>query len=242
MAIVAACGTDRAPKAQAPPPTTPSSTSTTASTTSTTSTTPATPQTTSTTTTVPGPPLMRLGARGDEVRVVEARLAALGYWPGAVDGVFDDDMLHATVALQKTAGIEADGVVGPITQRVLDEGVRPSPRSGSGHVVEIDLQHQILLVVDDGAVQAVFDTSTGRAGLPTPKGTWTITRQIDGLRRSPLGLLYRPKYFHSGVAIHGFTTVPPYPASHSCVRVTYHAMDQIWTARLAPLGTPVWVY
>jgi hypothetical protein len=186
--------------------------------------------------------MLRIGAHGAEVRNVEARLAALGYWPGAVDGVFDDDTFHATVALQKTAGIEADGIVGPVTSAALDRGVRPTARSRRGHVVEIDLLHQVLLVVDDGKVEAVFDTSTGRASLPTPQGTWTITRQIDGLRRSRLGLLYRPKYFHLGVAIHGFTSVPAYPASHSCVRVTYHAMDHIWGAGLAPLGTPVWVY
>lgn len=69
----------------------------------------------------------------------------------------------------------------------------------------------------------------------------TITREIDGLRRRSLGLLCRPKYFHEGVAIHGYTNVPPCPASHGCVRVTYPAMDHIWAAGLMPVGTPVWV-
>jgi lipoprotein-anchoring transpeptidase ErfK/SrfK len=55
-------------------------------------------------------------------------------------------------------------------------------------------------------------------------------------------LLYRPKYFHGGVAVHGYTSVPATPASHGCVRVTYAAMDHLWAADLLPIGTPVQVY
>ena len=44
------------------------------------------------------------------------------------------------------------------------------------------------------------------------------------------------------MTIHGYTSVPAYPASHGCVRVTYPAMDFIWDKGLTPIGTPVWVY
>lgn len=146
------------------------------------------------------------------------------------------------VALQKAAGIGRDGVVGPTTRQALDQGIRPTPQSSAGRVVEIDLDRQLLLAVRDGQVEAVLDTSTGTVPGSTPAGRWTVTREIDGLRRSPLGLLYRPKYFYEGVAVHGYTSVPPYPASHGCVRVTYPAMDHLWQAGLMPVGTPVWVY
>jgi lipoprotein-anchoring transpeptidase ErfK/SrfK len=36
--------------------------------------------------------------------------------------------------------------------------------------------------------------------------------------------------------------VPPYAASHGCVRVTLAAIDWIWAEDVAPIGTPVWVY
>jgi hypothetical protein len=94
-------------------------------------------------------------------------------------------------------------------------------------------------VVDDGGVVAIFDTSTGSRPGTTRPGQWTISREIDGLRRGSLGLLYRPKYFHEGVAINGYTSVPAHPASHGRVRVTYPAMDHIWGAGLMPLDTPV---
>jgi lipoprotein-anchoring transpeptidase ErfK/SrfK len=36
--------------------------------------------------------------------------------------------------------------------------------------------------------------------------------------------------------------VPPYPASHGCVRLSNAAMDFFWNQYLAPIGSPVWVY
>jgi lipoprotein-anchoring transpeptidase ErfK/SrfK len=139
-------------------------------------------------------------------------------------------------------GLERTGVVGAATRNALTTATRAVATSTTGRVIEIDLRRQVLLAVRDGRVEWVFDTSTGRIACRTPRGHWLVQHEIDGSHRSRLGLLYRPKYFHGGVAIHGFTTVPPYPASHGCVRVTYPAMDELWSAQLAPVGTPVWVY
>jgi peptidoglycan hydrolase-like protein with peptidoglycan-binding domain len=260
--LVVACGDDTetttSPTTEASPaptsttPTTPTTTTTTtASTTTTTAPPPTTtvPPTTTTASTVPttappttASPWLRQGASGDEVLVLQHRLVELGYWLGTPDGSFGSNTHHAVVALQKVAGIARDGVVGPATLAAAEQGVRPSAQSASGLVVEIDLARQVLSAVRDGRVESVFDTSTGRVSGTTPRGHWTITRQIDGLRHAELGLLYRPKYFHGGVAIHGYTSVPTHPASHGCVRVTYPAMDAIWSLGLAPVGTPVWVY
>ena len=42
--------------------------------------------------------------------------------------------------------------------------------------------------------------------------------------------MYRPRYFNGGIAVHGYGSVPPYPASHGCVRVSLAAMDWIWSS------------
>ncbi|MDP8987655.1 MAG: L,D-transpeptidase family protein, partial [Actinomycetota bacterium] len=43
---------------------------------------------------------------------------------------------------------------------------------------------------------------------------------------SRLGKLYNPVYFTgSGIAIHGSTSVPTYPASHGCVRIPMHIAE-----------------
>ncbi len=188
------------------------------------------------------PAVLKKGASGPEVAALQNQLIGLGYWLGEPDGVFDEDTRHAVIAFQKLAGIARDGAVGPATQAALDSAARPTARSTAGHVIEVDLAHQVLLIVDDGTVTEVVDVSTGRRAGTTPTGTFTVDRQIDGLRRAPLGKLYRPKYFHRGVAVHGYTSVPTRPASHGCVRVTYTAMDHLWGPGVMTLGTPVVVY
>ncbi len=185
---------------------------------------------------------LKKGARGPEVAALQNQLIGLGYWLGEPDGVFDDDTRHAVIAFQKLAGLPRDGAVGSATQAALDAAARPSARTAAGHVIEVDLAHQVLLIVDDGTVTEVVDVSTGRRAGTTPTGSFTVDRQIDGLRRAPLGKLYRPKYFYGGVAVHGYTSVPTKPASHGCVRVTYTAMDHLWGPGVMPMGTPVVVY
>lgn len=185
---------------------------------------------------------LKKGATGPEVVALQNQLIGLGYWLGEPDGVFDEDTRHAVIAFQKLAGLARDGAVGTATQAALDTAARPTAHTTAGHVIEVDLAHQVLLIVDNGTVTEVVDVSTGRRAGTTPTGDFAVNRQIDGLRRAPLGRLYRPKYFYGGVAVHGFTSVPTKPASHGCVRVTYTAMDHLWGPGVMPLGTPVVVY
>jgi len=57
-----------------------------------------------------------------------------------------------------------------------------------------------------------------------------------------LGDMWRPKFFTGGIALHGSASVPAFPASHGCVRVSNGAMNWIWDTWGAPSGTPVVVY
>jgi lipoprotein-anchoring transpeptidase ErfK/SrfK len=77
----------------------------------------------------------------------------------------------------------------------------------------------------------------------TPAGHWEIFRHVDGWDPGPLGRLYLPAYFHEdGIAVHGYPNVPPYPASHGCVRVSLTAIEWLWNNDRLPNGAPVWVY
>jgi N-acetylmuramoyl-L-alanine amidase len=203
----------------------------------------------------PSPPAdgsLRRGASGPEVEALQRRLQDLGYWIGTVDGHYGGQTQQAVYALQKASGVGRDGVVGAGTRAALDRAVRPQARSHSGHVVEIDLNRQLLMLVDGGRVDQVLNTSTGSNGhylqdgvrqhAVTPRGNYKIFRQVDGWDPGPLGALYKPKYFNGGIAIHGFGSVPPYPASHGCARVSLEAISWMWRAGKLPTGTPVWVY
>jgi peptidoglycan hydrolase-like protein with peptidoglycan-binding domain len=230
--------------------TTTTSTSSTLAPTTTTTTTPPT------TTTVPpaaADGTLEAGEHGDEVRLLQARLADLGFWLGSPDGGYGQLTRQAVMAFQKANGLSRDGVAGPATLAALETATRTAPADPSGTHVEIDLARQILLVVQDGQTRWVLNTSTGNgeayaapgggtAVATTPTGSFTVQREIDGLRHAPLGTLYRPKYFSGGFAIHGAGSIPAHPASHGCARVTNAAMDLLWSSGVTVIGTPVVVY
>jgi Putative peptidoglycan binding domain/L,D-transpeptidase catalytic domain len=197
---------------------------------------------------------LRLGASGDDVRDLQRRLRALGYWLGAGDGTYGVLTQQAVLAFQGVEGLQRDGVAGPQTYRALATAERPEPRSGTGDLIEIDEAHGVLLIVRGGRVKWAIHASSGSNDgyvspsgetkvAETPNGRWTLSWAFDGWHKSPLGRLWRPRYFHpDGIAIHGFASVPPYPASHGCVRVSIEAMNYMWDNNLAPLGSTVWVY
>jgi peptidoglycan hydrolase-like protein with peptidoglycan-binding domain len=191
------------------------------------------------------------GDSGAYVLSVQKRLASLGYWLGGPDGTYGYLTTQSVMALQKAAGLGRDGVLGPATRRALEAGVRPQSRTG-GTGVEIDLQRQLLLVVRGGSVTTILNTSTGNGAMfesygqqvraVTPAGSYSVFRTVNGNDEGPLGDLWRPRYFNGGIAVHGAASVPGYPASHGCARVSNPAMDMIWARNLMPVGSRVTVY
>jgi lipoprotein-anchoring transpeptidase ErfK/SrfK len=194
------------------------------------------------------------GAAGGEVTALQRRLQDLGYFLAEADGKYGSATQQAVWALQKAAGLSRDGVVGPRTLEAADRGVVPQPRSGSGHVLEIDLDRQLVLAVDDGVVTRVLNASSGNGETyeaqgrtyraHTPRGDFAVYRETDGMHESTLelGSMWRPKYFTGAFAVHGSGSVPPWPASHGCVRVSNAAMSWLWDDWGMPRGTRVLVY
>lgn len=238
------------------PATSSSTSSTTTSTAPTTTTTPPTtsPPTTTPPTTVPPTPRLEPGDEGAAVRQLQQQLDDLRFWVGPIDGIYGWLTKQAVFAFQSANGLSLTGEVDGPTRDALDDPQVPGPRSGQGQVMEIDKARQLIYVVDDGRLEWVFHTSTGTekpyqhpdgytATADTPPGRHEVFYQVDGVDPGSLGPLHRPIYFHEdGIAVHGYDHVPPYPASHGCVRVTKAAMDYIWANGLMPMGSTVLVY
>lgn len=198
---------------------------------------------------------------GPDTQVVQLRLEQLGFWTGGSDGKYGFATTQAVMAFQKYLGLKATGKVDPNTAaylKALPERARGSANVGT--LVEVDKTKQLLFIVVDGKTVWTMNTSTG-SGIPyeavnkkdptkiekgdaiTPNGMWRVNRERpDGWWEGDLGQIYRPKYFKGGVAIHGMTSVPNYPASHGCVRLSTMAMDFVWDSGLVPMGTTVWVH
>lgn len=59
--------------------------------------------------------LSKTGSTGEEVRRIQKKLKELGYYTGAVDGIFGAKTQSAVKAFQKNCGITVDGIAGPTT-------------------------------------------------------------------------------------------------------------------------------
>ncbi len=192
------------------------------------------------------------GDAGSEVEYVQRRLTDLGYWLGPVDGQYGLLTSQAVMAFEKVNGLPRDGVLDDRVRELLETAERPRAHTTLSYVFEVDKTRQVVFIARYGRVEWILNTSTGtedyythegqRKLATTPVGTFRVSRQVDGLREAPLGTLWRPKYFNGGIALHGSTSVPGYPASHGCVRLTYAAMDWIWAEDLMPIGTTVVVH
>ncbi|MET0909475.1 MAG: L,D-transpeptidase family protein, partial [Ilumatobacteraceae bacterium] len=208
------------------------------------------------------PPLVAVGSNGGgETSRVQMRLFELGFWLQGADGDYGLTTTQAVMAFQKYMGFEASGKVDQRTADALTSmTLRPYARANSGTLVEIDKSKQLLFFVVDGRTDWVLNTSTGNGETYTEEDKNTPGELITGVSLTPSGLhkvnrerpegwwegdlgeIYRPKYFVGGVAVHGSNSIPNYPASHGCVRVSVPAMDWIWDSGILPMATPVWVH
>ncbi len=60
------------------------------------------------------------GSRGDEVREIQTRLAALGYYGGTIDGIYGTGTKKAVQKFQQDRGLTADGIAGKQTLNALN--------------------------------------------------------------------------------------------------------------------------
>lgn len=187
-------------------------------------------------------PNLAAGATGAGVLELESSLAALHYLVPQHSTTFSPELTDAVYAFQKVNHLDRTGIADAATWQALGDPAIPAPRYRTpGLHVEVDKERQVLFVVRDGQITQISPVST--AGLPgkfTPVGRFAVYRKVDGFDPSPLGTLYKPSYFVGGYAIHGNPSVPPYPASHGCVRVP------MWIAPILydelAIGTAVDVY
>lgn len=188
-----------------------------------------------------------------EIKQAEQWLKDLGYWTGPVDGVWDGSTRHALVAFQKLQGARATGRLTRAEYNALSVATPHTPREVSGGLhIEVDIGRQVLFLVDaDGKVGNIVPISSGTGkrfkepGYPealavTPCARLEVYQKVAGWRKSPLGEMHNPLYIVGGIAIHGSMDVPPYPASHGCIRVPMYVSQIL--PKMVPVGTPVHVY
>ena len=180
-------------------------------------------------------PNLRIGSRGPSVYGLEQRLHELHYALGTVDGYYGFDTSDAVVAFQKQHGLPRTGTTNARFWRELEVAHVPVPRYPGPHV-EVSKERQVLFLVRKGQVALVVPVSTGATG-NTPVGLWHVYSKVPGFNAKEM---YYSSFFIGGFAIHGYHSVPPYPASHGCVRIPLWVAPRVYS--LIDYGTAVYVY
>ena len=181
-------------------------------------------------------PYLAEGAHGPSVRILERRLAQLRYLLRGVDSFYSYDTADAVRAFQKINGLARTGRVTPAVWRRLQSAQVPRPRYRYGHHIEVDKSKQVLFEVDHGRVVRVVHVSTGATG-NTPVGLWHIYSKVPGTLSDGM---FDSNFFLRGFAIHGYPSVPTYPASHGCVRTPNWAAPILFASSY--YGESIYIY
>jgi lipoprotein-anchoring transpeptidase ErfK/SrfK len=184
---------------------------------------------------------LSIGSTGPDVAGLRNRLAELHVHVPAPSATFGSELYDGVVAFQKARGLERTGSADEATWRALSQDVVPAPRyRGQGMHIEVSKSRQILMVVRNGQTVWYLPVSSGAGGI-TPVGNYRILwKALATTTWLGPAILYRTMTFHTHYAIHGFPSVPTYPASHGCVRVPIWLAD--WLYQQSPVGERVYVY
>ncbi len=186
--------------------------------------------------------VIKVGSRGPDVAGLIRRLRALNFHTPPVSERFDASLTDSVIAFQKVAGLSRTGVMGQSDWLALAKAnpVRAT-RKGPPNRIEVDITRQILIKVRGGKVIGVLPVSTGSRG-NTPVGVHNIRWKAPSTTTwlGP-GILYRTlTFWEKSFAIHGWKSVPAYPASAGCVRIPIWAAD--WLYDRSPVGETVIVH
>lgn len=185
-------------------------------------------------------PVMELGARGWQVRELQARLAQLGLFDRSPTGYYGPVTTAAVRAFQGQRGLPRTGTVQPATWSALRARThRPSRtqlhpptakpigtvdrRCMKGRVICISKRTQTLAWIVDGRITSAMDVRFGSQYTPTREGTFHITfksrRHVSTIYHTAMPYAM---FFSGGQAVHysaDFAARGYTGASHGCVNV-----------------------
>ena len=157
------------------------------------------------------------GSRGTKVLLLQRGLRRLGF-AVPVSGRYEAGTSRAVLAFRKTNGLSRNGFAsaGIYSLVLRGRGAFKLRFPKAGKHVEFDWSRQVLVLADKGKPRRVYHSSSGAPATPTVFGSFRFYRKDLGT--NALGMVHS-NYFIRGYAIHGYHTVPNYPASHGCLRV-----------------------
>jgi hypothetical protein len=178
------------------------------------------------------------GARGVKVLLLQRALLSEGF-ATPVTGYYDDATSRGVLAFRKTNGMGRDGYATKDVYAKLfrGEGAFRLRYPKAGKHVEFDWSRQVLVLAKGGRPYRTYHTSSGTPATPTVFGSFRFYLKTPGTNSK--GMVHS-SYFVRGYAIHGYASVPTYPASHGCLRVPIPNALQIFN--WIDIGDPIFSY
>lgn len=196
-------------------------------------------------------------ASSSQVRQAQSIMTKFGLPTGPVDGIDGSQTDRALCAARVMTGAKAsrDKLNGSLLSKLkgLDKrnaslsSISAPKRAGQSTYVYVNQTCQVMFYVENGHYKRVFAVSTGRAGHRTPNGTWTLGSTQKGWSCSTLypescsvqsagmfsnvsnyGNMYNRRLVNGDIFVHGSMSVPTYPDSHGCIRVSPKDSDTMF--------------
>ncbi len=180
----------------------------------------------------------RQGSKGAGVRALQRRLSALGY-ATPINGSFGASTARAVLAFRKVRGMGRNFSAGRSIFRTLERGggaFRLRDTKPGKHV-EFDWSRQVLVLARGSQVVRIVHGSSGAPVTPTVFGRFHFYRKSPGFNAKGM---YFSNYFIGGYAIHGYQSVPNFPASHGCIRIPIASATAVY--RWIDVGDRISVY
>jgi hypothetical protein len=183
-------------------------------------------------------PELSKGQCGPVVEGFRKALNRMAFVPGR-SRCFNGKVERAVLAYRKLNGLGRSAHAGPrIVKRVFNlKGRYRVRRPDLGNHVEAPLSRQVIVFSRGKKPYAIFPIASGAPATPTILGVYSFYRKDPGY--NAIGMYYS-SYFIRGYAIHGYKSVPNYPASHGCLR-TFIA-DQPRIYELTEIGMPIYTF
>jgi hypothetical protein len=171
-------------------------------------------------------PALHQGQCGDVVIGFKKAMRKMGYIANS-GRCFGGKTGRGVLAYRKVNGMTRSARAGKglVKRAFAGKGEYKVRHPNAGEHVEAPLSKQVLVFAKGDRPFAVYPVSSGKSSTPTVTGHFTFIRQEPGYNAHGM---YYSFYFYGGYAVHGYESVPDYPASHGCIRTFIADQPEIY--------------
>ncbi len=171
-------------------------------------------------------PSLHEGQCGDVVVGFKKAMRKMGYIANS-GNCFGGKTARGVLAYRKVNGMSRSmrAGAGLVKKAFSGKGGYEVRHPGAGEHVEAPLSKQVLVFAKGDKAFAIYPISSGKSSTPTVTGHYEFIRQEPGYNSHGM---YYSFYFYGGYAVHGYESVPDYPASHGCLRTFIADQPEIY--------------